>query len=43
MTGQEDDLEKDTSLDVQKKPVKDLKIKREMPMINQESDLENIF
>ena len=43
MTGQENDLEKDTLLDIQKKLAEVLKIKREIQMINQENDLENVF
>lgn len=37
LTGQENDLEKDISLDLQKK------LKRKIQMINQENDLRNIF
>lgn len=43
MICQEDDWERDALLDIQKKLAEVLKIKEEIQMLNQESDLENIF
>lgn len=41
--GQQNNLEEDVLLDIQKKLAKVLKIKRKIQMINEENELENIF
>ena len=41
MTGYKNDLEKDVTLDIQKKPADVLLIKKDIQITNQESDLDN--
>ena len=43
MTGYENDMEKDVTLDIQRKLVDVLKIKREIQIVHQESVLNNFF